>query len=103
MHDNLVRTFYSNAICIEIDDDGNAMFVDHITIFVMGKTVVVNTESITHVLGIPDEGECNEEQCFLDTINTIKNQAAYLSIENRILHAIISNVLRPFGTKYFTI
>ena len=62
MHENLVRTCYSNAICVvEIDDDGNAMFVDHITIFVMGRTLVVNKESITHVLRIPDKVKCNKK------------------------------------------
>ena len=70
---------------------------------VMGRTLVVNKESIACVLGILDEEECNEDQPFSDTIKTIKNQSAYLSFENRILHLFISYVLRPFGTKYSTI
>ena len=36
MHENLLKAFYSNSICVEVDNDGNAMFVDHITIFVIG-------------------------------------------------------------------
>ena len=52
--ENLVRAFYSNAICVEVDNDGNAMFFNHITTFVMGRTLVVNKESIARVLGIPD-------------------------------------------------
>ena len=61
MHKNLVRAFYSNAICVEVDDNGNAMFFDHIKTFVMGRTLVVNIESIARVLKILDEGECNEK------------------------------------------
>ena len=86
MHENLVRAFYSNAICVEVDKDGNSRFVDEITTFVMGKTLVVNQESIARVLGIFDIDNYNEEQPFLDTIRTIKNQARDLSFEDRILH-----------------
>ena len=50
VHENLVRAFYSNAICVEVDDNGNAMFFDHIKTFVMGRTLVVNTEFIARVL-----------------------------------------------------
>ena len=103
MHENLVRAFYSNAICVEVDDDGKAMFVDHITTFVMRKTLVVTKESIAWVLGIPDVDDCNKEQPYSDTIKTINNQAGYFSFEDRILHIFISHVLRPFGNKYFTI
>ena len=79
------------------------MFVDHITTFVMKKTLVVTKESIAWVLGIPDVDDCNKEQPYSDTIKTINNQAGYFSFEDRILHIFISHVLRPFGTKYFTI
>ena len=77
MHGNLVRAFYSNAICVEVDDDRNAMFVDHIITFVIRRTLVVNKKSIAHVLGILDVGECNEEQPFPDITKTIKNQTTY--------------------------
>ena len=60
MHENLVRAFYSNTICVEVDEDDISRFVDEITIFVMGRTLVVNQESISHVLGIPNVGDCNE-------------------------------------------
>ena len=76
------------------------MFVDHITTFVMEKTLVVTKESIARVLGILDVGDCNEEQLFPDTIKTVNNQARYLSFEDRVLHIFISHVLRPFGIKY---
>ena len=37
VHENLVRTFYSNAICFEKDKHGNKTFVDEIITFVMGR------------------------------------------------------------------
>ena len=43
MHEKLVRAFYSNAICVEVDSDGNAMFVDHITTFVDRKSTRLNS------------------------------------------------------------
>ena len=46
VHENLVRAFYSNAIYVEVEDDGHAMFADHITTFVIGRTLVVTKESI---------------------------------------------------------
>ena len=62
---------------------------------------MVNKESITQVLGTPDEGDCNEKGPFFNTIKTIKNQVGYLSFEDRNLS--FQHVLRLFGTKYSTI
>ena len=50
VHENLVIAFYSNAICFEVDNDGNAMFVDHITTFVTERTLMVTKKSIARVL-----------------------------------------------------
>ena len=55
VYENLVRAFYSNAIYVEVDDDENAMFVNHITTFVMRMALMVNTVSIARVLEILDE------------------------------------------------
>ena len=103
MHENLVRAFYSNALCVEVNEDGNAWFVDQIITFVMGRNLVVNQESIAWVSRILDVGDCNEEHPFPNTIKTIKNQVKDLSFENRILLIFISHVLRPFEIKYSTI
>ena len=94
VHENLVKVFYSNAICVEVDDDDdNSHFVDKITTFVIGRILVVTQESIALVLRIPNVGDCNDEQ-FPDTIITVKNQVGDLSFENRIFHIFISHVLR---------
>ena len=61
MHENLVKAFYSNAICVEVDENENSRFVNQITTFVMERTLVVNQKSIAQVLGIPNVGDCNEE------------------------------------------
>ena len=61
MHENLVRAFYNNAICVEVDEDENSRFVNQITTFVIERTLMVNQESIARVLGIPNVGDCNEE------------------------------------------
>ena len=61
VHENLVRAFYSNVICVEVDKDGNESFVDEITTFVIGRTIVVNQDSIARVLGFRNVGNCNEE------------------------------------------
>ena len=61
VHENFVRAFYNNAICVEVDEDGNSQFVDKITTFVMGKTLVVNQKSISWVSIISNVGDCNEE------------------------------------------
>ena len=103
MHENLVRALYNYAICFEVDEIGNKTFVDEITTFVMGKTIMVNQESLATILGIPNEGDSNEKQSFPNTIRTFKNQACYLSFEDRILRIFITHVLRPFGTKNSTI
>ena len=42
VHENLIRAFYSNAICVELDDVVNINYVHEIITFVMGKTIVVN-------------------------------------------------------------
>ena len=75
VHENLIRAFYNNAICVELDDVVNINYVHEIITFVIGKTIVVNQESLASLLGIPNEKEINEEQPFPDTIRTIKNQA----------------------------
>ncbi|KAL4281914.1 hypothetical protein GQ457_03G023180 [Hibiscus cannabinus] len=71
--------------------------------FVLGKHVTLTTDIFANAFGLITKGDEIEKWAFPPNIRVPNNQTTHFSLHNHLLHLILSHVIRPRGTKYFTV
>ena len=95
VRENLVRAFFSNASLV-VDDHDNVIAIRS---YLLGRDLMVNRASLASAFGFPNEGAINEGSGPV-ALRTLHNKASLLPPVDRLLHLILSHVLRPYGTKH---
>ncbi|MBA0550546.1 hypothetical protein Golob_021484 [Gossypium lobatum] len=92
--ENLVQAFYSNS---KLEHDESDESIISINSYLMNTLICLTLEDFKNLLSLPSGGVSNEKGPFSPALYVESHLFANLDVHDRLLHSIITWVLRPIS------